>query len=569
VSYPRTQSKPLSKAIAGLMMLLGTALFLLGPVLPAWAGESRAHSAMLQGSATVSLDPSDPEVDVGDTVDVEVVVEDVVDLFYVELYVTYDPELLEVVDADSDEAGVQIEPGPFLGADATVDTNEVDQEDGDILFVQEASTDAVSGDGTLATISFRGKAPGTSDITIDDEVLYPEDETADALTATVQSGTITVVGDVTATVTAEIKETPTLEATAKPTLTPKPSPGESPTDTPVPTSRPTFTPEPVAPFEARTMQLWPDRSVGVSSDQMEGLTSYVDTQVLPFGHFDLSGGEFVESRTYLHFPINAFPLGTDVKRATLHVYVDSGLGDGAEGFGVYRVLEPWAETRWSEAPSSWPALLSSPVAITEVSLGAEASRPGSRATLKLARVMGDSPLPTPGLSVLPTPSLTFTPAPQPTADATQTPTPQPESTAMPTATPGSAPPPSMFALEETPGRWIVWDVTALVRGWVLEEADDYGLAVALAPDPDAGPGEMGNLILARLLSAEDVNTEPYIVANVEIYPVTPTPTPTPIPILPPAGSRTPAGWGGIGVSLLGALMLMTGLGLALRRRTKG
>jgi hypothetical protein len=551
------------------MILLGTALFLLGPVLPAWAGESHAEAAMLQGSATVSLDPSDPEVDVGDTVDVEVVVEDVVDLYYVELYVTYDPGLLEVVDADPDTDGIQIEAGTFLGEDATVDANEASQEDGDLLFIQEADTDAVSGDGTLATITFRGKAPGTSDIIIDDQVLYPQDVTADAITATVQSGTITVVGDVTATVTVEGSATPSPAATALPTYTPKPSPAASLTDTPVPTSRPTFTPEPVTSFEARTMQLWPDRRVGISSDQMEGLASYVDTEVLPFGQFDLTGGEYVEARTYLHFPIKAFPLGTDVKRATLHVYVDSGSGSGMEEFGVYRVLEPWGETGWSEAPASWPALLSSPVAITEVSLDAEASLLGSRATLKLAQVTGDSPLPTPGLSVLPTPSLTLTPTPQATEDATETATPLPESTAMPTATPAATPLPSTFALAETPGRWIVWDVTALVRGWVLQEVDDYGLAVALSPDPDAGSEEMGNLILARLLSVQDINTDPYIIADVEIYPVTPTPTPTPIPILPPAGSRTPAGWGGIGVSLLGVVMLMAGLGLALRRRTRG
>ena len=115
----------------------------------------------------------------------------------------------------------------------------------------------------------------------------------------------------------------------------------------------------------------------------------------------------------------------------------------------------------------------------------------------------------------------------------------------------------------------MWDVTALVRGWVLEEVDDYGLALAIAPEPGADPDVVGSLILARLLTADDVNTAPYIIADVEIHPVTPTPMPTPIPILPPAGSRSPAGWGGIGVSLVGVGLLMAGLGLALRPKIKG
>jgi hypothetical protein len=126
-----------------------------------------------------------------------------------------------------------------------------------------------------------------------------------------------------------------------------------------------------------------------------------------------------------------------------------------------------------------------------------------------------------------------------------------------------------MVLDETTGRWIVWDVTALVRGWVLNEVDDYGLALALAPDPEAGPDAVGNLLLARLLTADDPNTVPYIIADIEIHPVTPTPTPTPIPLLPPAGSRAPTGWGGIIVSLFGVVLLVMGFGLVLRRRIRG
>lgn len=569
MSHFGSLNKRLTGATAYLLILLGLALFVLGPLFPALASEGRAAPAMLQDTATVSLDPSDPEIDVDATVDVDVVVEDVTDLFYVDLYVSFDPDVLEVVDADSGTDGVQIEPGTFLGTAATVETNEVDQESGDIAFSQEVSAGAVSGDGVLATISFRGKTPGTSDITIDDDLIYLEDDVGETITATVESGTITVTGDVTPTATVEGEETPSPVATVLPTFTPKPATAEPAGATPAPTSRPTSTPGPTASFEARTMQIWPDRRVGVSSDRLGSAASYVDSQILPFGRFDLSGGEFVEARTYLHFPIDSFPLGTDVKQATLHVYVDSrSEGDVAE-FGVYRVLEPWSETGWNNAPGSWPALLHSPVAITEVAPDVEAALPESRATLKLARMVSDSPLPTPGPSLLPTPSLTHTPTPQMTAEVTQTPTPKPASTSTPTEAPDVTPSATTLTMGKATGQWIVWDVTALVRGWVLEEVDDYGLALAIAPEPGADPDVVGSLILARLLTADDVNTAPYIIADVEIHPVTPTPMPTPIPILPPAGSRSPAGWGGIGVSLVGVGLLMAGLGLALRPKIKG
>jgi len=68
---------------------------------------------------------------------VDILVEGVTDLIYVDLYVFYDPDLLEVVDADAGEDGVQIEAGTFLGTGAIVEFNvpagaEDTDEDGDV-----------------------------------------------------------------------------------------------------------------------------------------------------------------------------------------------------------------------------------------------------------------------------------------------------------------------------------------------------------------------------------------------------------------------------------------------------
>jgi hypothetical protein len=109
----------------------------------------------------------------------------------------------------------------------------------------------------------------------------------------------------------------------------------------------------------------------------------------------------------------------------------------------------------------------------------------------------------------------------------------------------------------------MWDVTALLRAWLAEEVTDYGLALAAASDSGAGLESMDDLLLARLLTTDDPNTMPYIVADILIHPVTPTPTPTPVPILPIAGDS--GGWGGTIVLLAGAVLFVLGLALAVRR----
>jgi hypothetical protein len=559
--------RPASSFVASSLMLIGVLLLLVGSMVPARAQEVSADLTLLQSDPVVSIDPPSAEIDVGDTVAVDVYLEDVTDLAYVEMYVIFDPDLLEVVDADSETSGVQVEIGPLLGSDVVVLYNEVDQSAGEIVFAQEVATDTVSGSGVLATITFQGNAAGTSDISVNEAGLYLEDGASASIETDIEDGSITVIGDVTPSPTPTLTRTPTPGATSAPASTSPPTATALPSVTPTP--QPTATPA----IQSRVLQLWPDRSVGVASGLLEGAASYADTQVFPFGTFSLSPGEAVQARTYLHFPINALPLGTEVKRATLYVYVDSISGSGEATFGVYRVLAPWSETGWGGTPATWPSLLSSPIAITEVGFEEEAVLPAAPSVPKLASVMvQDSPLQTPTepSSVLPTATLpTASATPTSTSTPTRTPgstgTPAPGSTSTPTT---SAPSPTSPAsggsveLEPIEGRWLMWDVTALLRAWLAEEVVDHGLALAAAFD-SAGPESAGNLLLARQLTVDDPNTMPYIVADILIHPVTPTPTPTSIPILPIAGRS--GGWGGTLVLLAGAVLLLLGLVLAVRR----
>ena len=115
---------------------------------------------------TVSIDPSSQDVLMEETVTTDVLVENVTDLYGFEFEITFDPTLVEVVDADPNKAGVQIQPGDFLSPDWVLD-NAVDNDSGTIAFAlcQMNPSQPQTGSGVLATITWRGKALDVSPIT--------------------------------------------------------------------------------------------------------------------------------------------------------------------------------------------------------------------------------------------------------------------------------------------------------------------------------------------------------------------------------------------------------------------
>ena len=353
--------KSLVCTVAILLVLVSALLGQAGPALSArarvlrWGMEIPPGRPLAQDGTAVTVDPPSVEVDVGATTTVDLRIENVSDLYYVEVLLFFDPALLEVVDAEPTLSGVQIEPGTFLGPDSTVDDNGVDSEAGEIIFTQTAGDEPVTGSGVLATITFRGKASGESEVEFDRGYLYLESYDGDSIDADVQGGRVIVVD------TGEKTLTPTSEATQ----TSGPPTGTS-TPTSSPTSRsPTPTPDT---RDLRTLQVWPERGLGVTSGLLDGST--VQTQVFPFGVARADGGAAVYGRTYLSFPLDVFPPGTDLLYATLYVYVDSSSGPGEASWGAYRVLGPWDEAGWSGDADTWPALITSPIAVTAARFGA-------------------------------------------------------------------------------------------------------------------------------------------------------------------------------------------------------
>ena len=126
---------------------------------------------------TVSIDPAQASVVPGETVDVTVVIADASGLYSAYVHLTFDPTLLEVVDADGSWQGVQVFPGTFPGPSegpGDVTTNAVDNAAGtiDYDFTLLDPAPAVSGTGVLARIRFRGKATGESAITLEQADLW-------------------------------------------------------------------------------------------------------------------------------------------------------------------------------------------------------------------------------------------------------------------------------------------------------------------------------------------------------------------------------------------------------------
>lgn len=110
-----------------------------------------------------------PVTESGDTVIVDVIAQNVTELYGVEFQLVYDPAAVEIVDVRPDQDGVQINAGTLLPADqGFVVANQAAPEKGTISFAMTLlnPAPAVSGSGSLAQISLKKlqNTPTTIDI---------------------------------------------------------------------------------------------------------------------------------------------------------------------------------------------------------------------------------------------------------------------------------------------------------------------------------------------------------------------------------------------------------------------
>ena len=126
-------------------------------------------AAAADSGTRVSLEPSTTAAYVGDTVNVNIRISDVSDLYGAEVHIRFDPARLQALDDDETQPGVQILPGslfPIKSDPSYVAQNQVDNLAGTVDFAMTllAPELSVSGSGTLATVRFAAKMQGTAQL---------------------------------------------------------------------------------------------------------------------------------------------------------------------------------------------------------------------------------------------------------------------------------------------------------------------------------------------------------------------------------------------------------------------
>jgi len=136
------------------------------------------------------LDPPMLDLAPGDEGELDIRVENVTRLAGVEVHLTFDPALLEVVDVDPSTEGAQIAHGDFLSPDF-VAQNTADSANGtvDYAIACVPLDKAVSGSGVLSRLTFRALAEGETLVDISGVLLADVQEQSIA----VETGSSVVV----------------------------------------------------------------------------------------------------------------------------------------------------------------------------------------------------------------------------------------------------------------------------------------------------------------------------------------------------------------------------------------
>ena len=156
-------SKPLRFTLAAL--ILGLTLGLGLPLLALAADDT----------PVLSFRPAQAELQPGQTLTAEVWLENAPAIYGFEVHITFDPAVLEVVDADPAAPGIQILPGDFISPSQQSFTirNQADNVTGTLEYAITLMNPAppVSGTGRLFNIAFRAIAGGTAAVSITDRSL--------------------------------------------------------------------------------------------------------------------------------------------------------------------------------------------------------------------------------------------------------------------------------------------------------------------------------------------------------------------------------------------------------------
>ncbi len=201
-----------------------------------------AARLVAQGSTVLRLDPASAQVGVGGVAAMQLRLENVDNLYGIEVHLAFDGDVVQVEDDDPARDGVQIAAGEIPYPDFQVQ-NMADNSGGrlDYAVVQLSPRPPASGSGVVATIHFRGMRAGTSAIHFTHAKLASPD--GFAIPVTWQDGSIVVNG------------------AAGPTGTPTPTPGTAP-PSPTATASPLPPPSTIPPGPTSTPAPYPTVTPG-------------------------------------------------------------------------------------------------------------------------------------------------------------------------------------------------------------------------------------------------------------------------------------------------------------------
>lgn len=136
----------------------------------------------------LAVEPAAPSAAVSETVNVSVNISDVAQLTAIEVHLSFDPNILEVM---------EVKNGGFLKADFTIQDN-YDNAAGTLDYaIAQMTQPPASGAGTLLTIVFRAKSLGSSPIRFRATQAAPEgallsDPDGKAIAVTLVNGKLTI-----------------------------------------------------------------------------------------------------------------------------------------------------------------------------------------------------------------------------------------------------------------------------------------------------------------------------------------------------------------------------------------
>jgi hypothetical protein len=144
-----------------------------------------------QPQTTLRVSPQTSQLEIGETTTVDLRIAQVYGLYGIEVHLRFDPDVLEVVDADSAQDGIQLEPGTLPAPDFIVQ-NYADNSTGtiDYAVTQLPPSKPSEGEGTIARVIFRAKKAAVSQIQFEQFLLA--DTAGSNINAVPQHGQIKV-----------------------------------------------------------------------------------------------------------------------------------------------------------------------------------------------------------------------------------------------------------------------------------------------------------------------------------------------------------------------------------------